>query len=133
MGLPRCDKITRTTLISIVITAMVLVGGCTRMVSGRPVQAGPKLGQPLQWGACHFRGGSAVKVPPGAQCGKIAVPVDYRRRDGGTATLAMIRFPATGAKIGSLIVNPVGPANRASRPPSGWCRRCRRGSASGST
>ncbi len=107
MDLPRCEKIARTTLI--VITAMVLVAGCTRMVPGRAVQAGPKIGQPLQWGACHFRGGSSVKVPPGAQCGKIAVPVDYRHLDGASATLAMMRFPATGDKIGSLIINPGGP------------------------
>ncbi len=48
-------------------------------------------------------------IPAGAQCGKIAVPVDYAKPDGGIASLALIRFPATGDKIGSLIINPGGP------------------------
>ena len=42
-------------------------------------------------------------------CGKLAVPVDYNHPDGDVATLAMIRFPATGDKIGSLVINPGGP------------------------
>ena len=42
-------------------------------------------------------------------CGKLAVPVDYDHLDGDVATLAMIRFPATGDKIGSLVINPGGP------------------------
>jgi pimeloyl-ACP methyl ester carboxylesterase len=37
------------------------------------------------------------------------VPVDYSTPDGAIATLALIRYPATGAKIGSLVINPGGP------------------------
>ena len=37
------------------------------------------------------------------------VPVDYSNPDGAVAQLAIIRFPATGAKIGSLVINPGGP------------------------
>ncbi len=37
------------------------------------------------------------------------VPVDYAKPDGDVASLALIRFPATGEKIGSLIINPGGP------------------------
>jgi pimeloyl-ACP methyl ester carboxylesterase len=108
MGLPRRNKIARTTLICIVIAAMVL-GGCTRLVSGRPKLVGPKIGQPLVWGQCRVVGGTAVKLPAGAQCGKVAVPVSYDHLNGDAAVLALIRLPATGKKIGSLIINPGGP------------------------
>ncbi len=50
-----------------------------------------------------------AKIPSGAMCGKLAVPVDYNHLDGDLAALAMIRFPATGDKIGSLVINPGGP------------------------
>ena len=50
-----------------------------------------------------------AKIPSGALCGKLAVPVDYDHLDGDVAALAMIRFPATGDKIGSLVINPGGP------------------------
>ena len=36
-------------------------------------------------------------------------PVDYAKPDGDVAQIAMIRFQATGAKIGSLVINPGGP------------------------
>ncbi len=39
----------------------------------------------------------------------LSVPVDYAKPDGDVAQLAMIRFKATGHKIGSLIINPGGP------------------------
>ncbi len=39
----------------------------------------------------------------------LSVPVDYTKPDGDVAQLAMIRFKATGDKIGSLIINPGGP------------------------
>ena len=66
----------------------------------------------MQWGPCRPAGGGSgesVAVPTGAQCGKIAVPVDYDKPDGDQAVLALVRFPATGEKIGSLIINPGGP------------------------
>ena len=85
--------------------------GCTTVVGGRAVLAEPKVGQPVQWEPCGpgGGGGQALPVPSGAQCGKIAVPVDYADPEAGAATLALIRFPATGDRIGSLIVNPGGP------------------------
>ncbi|MDT5092724.1 MAG: hypothetical protein QOH60_2087 [Mycobacterium sp.] len=39
----------------------------------------------------------------------MAVPIDYDNPDNGVATLAVIRIRATGAKTGSLVVNPGGP------------------------
>lgn len=71
----------------------------------------PSVGKPapVAWGPCHVIGGDAGQLPPGAQCGELLVPVDYFNPDGAVAELALIRFPATGKKIGSLVINPGGP------------------------
>src|SRR5271156_6492471 len=109
MGPTRRDKIARTLLIWTAITAVALVlAGCVSVVGGRAVMAGPKLGQPVEWTPCRTVGGQ-VKIPGGAMCGKLAVPIDYNHLDRDVAVLAMIRFPATGDKIGSLLINPGGP------------------------
>ncbi len=93
--------------------AMLIAGsaGCSSVVTGTAVLAEPKVGQPVVWGPCRVAGGGgdSLPIPAGAQCGKIAVPVNYDQPDGDDATLALIRFRATGEKIGSLIINPGGP------------------------
>lgn len=83
--------------------ALVLTAGCGTPVAGKPV-AEPTAGRPVVWQRCD-----ADDLPHDAQCGSLMVPVDYVRPDGADATLALIRFPATGARIGSLVVNPGGP------------------------
>ncbi|MCB0930282.1 MAG: alpha/beta hydrolase [Mycobacterium sp.] len=102
----------RTLVIPAVVVALTGTAGCSSVVGGRAVVAEPQIGQAVQWGPCRPAGGgggNSLPVPAGAQCGKIAVPVDYAKPDGPAASLALIRFPATGDKIGSLIVNPGGP------------------------
>src|ERR1700748_1871951 len=109
MGLTRRDKNARTLLIWMVIAAVaLLLAGCERVVGGRAMMAGPKLGQAVEWTPCRVSN-PKVKLPPGALCGKLAVPVDYDHAGGDVAVLAMIRFPATGDKVGSLVINPGGP------------------------
>jgi pimeloyl-ACP methyl ester carboxylesterase len=112
MGLPRRDTLARITLICLVLVAgaaLVLVITDDRVVDGRAVMPGPALNQPVRWGTCQASPGATVKIPKDAQCGAIAVPVDYDQADGGTAQLALIRFPATKDKIASLVINPGGP------------------------
>ncbi|MGH3563676.1 MAG: alpha/beta hydrolase, partial [Mycobacterium sp.] len=110
MGLPRCDRVARTTLLCIVLAAAALtVGSCTRLAAGRAVLPSPRIGQPVEWEKCRFSADTTAKVPDDARCGSIAVPVDYNDLDGDVAQLAMIRFPATKDKIGSLVINPGGP------------------------
>lgn len=46
---------------------------------------------------------------PTAQCVMLAVPVDYTNPAGAQANLAVLRIPATGQRIGSLLINPGGP------------------------
>lgn len=108
MSLPR--RMVRTTLVCLAIaTVAVTVGSCTRVTPGRAVLSSPRVGQPVQWDKCRFTADTTIKVPADAQCGFIAVPVDYNALQGDTAQLAMIRFPATRTKIGSLVINPGGP------------------------
>ncbi|MCV7195859.1 alpha/beta hydrolase [Mycobacterium angelicum] len=109
MCLSRRDTFARTLLIWTAIAAVALVSaGCIRVVGGRARMAEPRLGQPIEWTLCRSSN-PGVKIPGGALCGKLAVPVDYAHPDADVATLALIRFPATGDKIGSLVINPGGP------------------------
>jgi pimeloyl-ACP methyl ester carboxylesterase len=43
------------------------------------------------------------------ECARMQVPLDYADPDGRTAQIAMLRAPASGEPLGSLIVNPGGP------------------------
>ncbi|MBS2939817.1 alpha/beta fold hydrolase [Nocardioides sp. J2M5] len=42
-------------------------------------------------------------------CGTLTVPVDYADPTGDTIDLALLRVPARGARVGSMVVNPGGP------------------------
>jgi pimeloyl-ACP methyl ester carboxylesterase len=90
--------------------AALLLGGCSNVVEGRAVISAPRPGSPVQWGPCKTTASSdQTRIPAGAECGMLSVPVDYSKPDGDVAQIAMIRFKATGHKIGSLVVNPGGP------------------------
>lgn len=49
----------------------------------------------------------------GAEHAKFYVPLDHSRADGTQVELALIRFPATGTKKGSVFMNPGGPGGSA--------------------
>jgi pimeloyl-ACP methyl ester carboxylesterase len=101
----------RSLSICAVLAAVVpAAAGCVATVPGKSVVAPPQANQTVQWKACHvLAGGDAGQLPDGAQCGKITVPVDYAKPNAASANIALIRFPATGQKIGSLVINPGGP------------------------
>lgn len=84
------------------LAVVTLVAGCSTAVEGTPQATTPALGPPVPvaWSPCRTAG---------AECGEVEVPVDYAETGGAIAHLALIRFPATGQKIGSLVVNPGGP------------------------
>jgi pimeloyl-ACP methyl ester carboxylesterase len=90
-------------------TAALLLAGCSNVVDGRAVISAPRPGTPIQWGPCQPSASDKTRLPAGAECGMLSVPVDYAKPDGDVAQIAMIRFKATGQKIGSLVVNPGGP------------------------
>ncbi|MUL45550.1 alpha/beta hydrolase [Mycobacterium sp. CBMA293] len=92
--------------------AVVLVGatGCGQVIDGHAVRAVPKPGSPLQWSPCQTTtADSQSRIPKGAECAMLSVPVDYSKPDGDVTQLALIRIKATGDKIGSLVINPGGP------------------------
>lgn len=66
-------------------------------------------GAPPIWGDCATVVGEASQLLPGAQCGTVSVPVDYAKPDWAQAQLAVIKVPASGDRIGALVVNPGGP------------------------
>ncbi|MGA8258013.1 MAG: alpha/beta hydrolase, partial [Nocardioides sp.] len=55
--------------------------------------------QQLEWRGCA----------DGVECATLTVPVDYGQPAGATFELNLKRVPATGDRIGSLVVNPGGP------------------------
>ncbi|HEY5843097.1 MAG TPA: alpha/beta hydrolase [Mycobacterium sp.] len=110
MSLLHRRRILRTTVIAASVVALVAgSAGCARVVDGRAVLGGPRVGEPVQWQKCRLTGGVETQLPRDTECGRIAVPIDYAKPTGDAANLAMIRFPATGQKIGSLVINPGGP------------------------
>lgn len=109
MSLIRRGTVVRMTVLTSVVALILGVAGCSRVVEGRALVAEPTVGQPVDWHSCRFTGDVQPELPKGTQCGKIAVPVDYAKPDGDVTNLALMKFPATGTKIGSLVINPGGP------------------------
>lgn len=72
-------------------------------------------GQSLTWGDCvpfaRTDDDRNTFKNPDARCARLTVPLDYANPGGATATLALLRMPATdqGRRIGSLVINPGGP------------------------
>ena len=64
------------------------------------------------WGSCAQWLGNTSDIPT-ARCATVSVPVDYNKPDGAQAQLAVIKVPATGQRIGSLMINPGGPGQSA--------------------
>jgi pimeloyl-ACP methyl ester carboxylesterase len=55
--------------------------------------------QRLDWSGCG----------DGNECARLTVPLDYRQPSGRTIQLYVLKVPASGSRIGSLVVNPGGP------------------------
>ncbi|MCV7191248.1 alpha/beta hydrolase [Mycolicibacterium brumae] len=60
------------------------------------------------WGSCLPIVDGAEQAP-GAQCAMLTVPIDYDAPGAGVARIAVVRVPATGQRLGALLVNPGGP------------------------
>jgi len=89
---------------------MMLATGCSTVVDGKAMRAVPSPGTPISWSACPATNqDGTIPLPKSAQCGMLSVPVDYANPHGDVAQLAMIKFKATGDRIGSLVINPGGP------------------------
>jgi pimeloyl-ACP methyl ester carboxylesterase len=95
-------------LLALMLVSPIACPNASATPEGEPTQA---YGQPPVWGGCERFVGDAGGIP-GAQCGTVSVPVDWNdaaNPQGAQAQLAVIRVPATGDRIGVLMVNPGGP------------------------
>ncbi len=92
------------------LLACVLVAGlnCPPALATPEGQATQMYGQPPMWGGCQQFVGDTSAIPT-AQCGTVSVPLDYANPEGAQAQLAVIRIPASGDRIGVLMVTPGGP------------------------
>jgi pimeloyl-ACP methyl ester carboxylesterase len=102
-----------------VVLAAALLAGCTAASPDAGPDAAPDAGPPsarpspsaspppepqpvpvpLAWTACE----------EGFECSALPVPLDRDAPSAGTLDLALLRRPATGERIGSLVLNPGGP------------------------
>lgn len=64
--------------------------------------------QRVHWAACDGFVGDTSRIPT-AECAKVKVPVNYDKPLGDVAELAVLKVPATGKRVGALLVNPGGP------------------------
>jgi pimeloyl-ACP methyl ester carboxylesterase len=69
-----------------------------------PTTTAPSPAPGLAWHPCQSGQG-----PSGDQCATLPVPLDYANPEGQTIGIALARHPATGTKVGSLLLNPGGP------------------------
>lgn len=97
--------VTLTTLSALIASA----AGCSQVVGGEAVVDRLDPDQPIVWEPCEFNPDADIDIPAGTECGRLGVPVNWDNPDGDSAELALVRIPATGDKIGSLVVNPGGP------------------------
>ncbi|MEV4127925.1 alpha/beta hydrolase [Nocardia sp. NPDC049707] len=100
----------------IAVALAVVAAGCSasKEESGNPLPTPPAglekfYSQTANWGPCAGFGSPDERTPPNTECTRITVPVDYAKPDGATAQIALSRIPASGKRIGSLLLNPGGP------------------------
>lgn len=73
-----------------------------------PSSVAPANGFPEGWTPAALRWAGCPDLA-GAECASLEVPLDWDDPSGRTLTLELARTPASGARIGSLLVNPGGP------------------------
>jgi pimeloyl-ACP methyl ester carboxylesterase len=93
------------TLLACLLTAVITGPPASATPEGQSTQA---YGQAPAWTGCDRFVNDTEPIPT-AQCGYVSVPVDYANPQGAQAQLAVIRIPASGDRIGVLMVNPGGP------------------------
>ncbi|MGW0708489.1 alpha/beta hydrolase [Streptomyces sp. NPDC002643] len=102
----------RRPLAGAAVAALTLLGtGLPALASGADDEPGDLRAdlsrfydQKIKWSKCE-----GMEVPKDLRCGKVTVPLDYTRPDGGTLDLAMARYRATGDSRGSVLLNFGGP------------------------
>ncbi len=88
------------------ICAMLMVGITAGPATATPGSDQTASAQPV-WAGCERFITDAYL--PTAECTSVPVPIDAADPAGAQAQLAVIRIPATGRRIGALLMNPGGP------------------------
>ncbi len=105
-------------LTAFVAVGLALQGGVAETPTARPTPSPttpppPTVTQPPAPALADFYSQridwSPCETNPDDDCGTLTVPIDYAAPQGETFELALLRVPATGARVGSLVVNPGGP------------------------
>ncbi len=112
------------------LLVLLALTACTSVVTGDPSpgvrleKRGPAgavpqglerfYGQEIGWGGCSAYADSTTtralyRDRPSLECARVEVPLDYAAPEGGTIRIGVLRRPATGDRIGSLLLNPGGP------------------------
>lgn len=90
----------------------VLLAGCFAPIPAEgPTELSDYLNQDADWQDCPDRDEFLDEIPAQAECATVKVPVDYFDNTSGRGSLeiALIRIPAQGQAVGSMLVNPGGP------------------------
>ena len=92
-------------------SALPVAGATPEPGAGQSPSPAPAaaVAPPQNWGSCSQFLTDTSDVPTGARCATVSVPVGYYNPGGAQAKLAVVRVPATGHRIGSLLINPGGP------------------------
>ena len=89
---------------------LLLVAGCSKVVDGRARDRGAAAGLAGPLDAVRARAVGRLDIPRGRRMrNALGAGRLTPKPDGDVAQIAMIRFKATGDKIGSLVINPGGP------------------------
>lgn len=98
------------------ILSAVVVAGITAPQAAATGDIGQTAAPKLAWDSCLDVLGEKSDVVTsivtelfGSRCGRLSVPVDDADPAGAQVQLAVIKIPASGQRIGSLLVNPGGP------------------------
>jgi len=66
-----------------------------------PAELNDYYGQAVTWTSCNG----------GFQCSQVEVPMDYAKPLGSSIKLSVIRLPASGKRLGAMLINPGGPGS----------------------
>ncbi|MGW4365534.1 alpha/beta hydrolase [Nocardia takedensis] len=94
--------------------ALVLVTALAGCGGDEPPSARKFYDQKVDFGPCAGYATTQVDErafasDPAFECARLEVPLDYADPGGRTGTVALLRSPARGERIGSLLLNPGGP------------------------
>ncbi len=105
--------------LALAVSGCSLVGGEPEGVAASPADPsvtappepdlGPYYSQTVDWGGCEDVDPPEGVVADEHECGTLDVPLDYDDPAGEQVQLALTRLPASGERLGSLVVNPGGP------------------------